>query len=79
MDKMFMLVGLTTLVTGLMSIGAAGLDLEVFFGHPTAQPIVKSLGRLGARIFYAVLGAVFVLIGVFCTYRWLQLLGALGG
>jgi hypothetical protein len=79
MDKAFLMIGLTCLVAGLMCIGAAGLNMEVFFMHPSAQPIVKALGRLGARAFYAILGVVFLLIGVFCTVRGLQLLGVLGG
>jgi hypothetical protein len=79
MDKAFMAIGLSALVAGLMSIGAAGLNLEVFFSHPTAQPIVKALGRLGARVFYFLLGAVFLVIGAFCTNRGLQLMGILGG
>ncbi len=77
MDKGFLFVGLTLLVAGLMSIVAAALDLEAFLGHNTAKPIVQALGRLGARAFYAVLGTVFLLIGVFCTYRGLQLLGVI--
>jgi hypothetical protein len=71
--------GLGILVGGLMSLGAAILDLEVFFSHPKAQPLVNSLGRVGARVFYAGLGAVFILAGAFCTYRGLQLAGFLGG
>ncbi len=79
MDKAFLMTGLTGLVAGLMCIGAAGLNLEAFFSHPSARPIVKALGRIGARVFYAVLGVVFLLIGVFCTVRGLQLMGVLGG
>jgi hypothetical protein len=77
MDKGMLLLGLTTLAAGLMSIVAAAMDLEAFLGHATARPIVKALGRAGARAFYAVLGIVFLTIGVFCTYRGLQLLGLL--
>jgi hypothetical protein len=62
-----------------MSIAAAVLNMGVFLDHPTAKPIVKALGRTGARIFYALLGAVFLVIGVFCTHRALQLMGVLGG
>ena len=77
MDKGFLILGLTALAAGAMSLMAAVMDLEAFMGHPTAKPIVKALGRLGARAFYGVLGIVFLLIGVFCTYRGLQLLGVI--
>ncbi len=79
MDKAFLMTGLTGLVAGLMCIGAAGLNLEAFFMHRSAKPVVKVLGRLGARLFYAVVGVVCLLIGVFCTMRGLQLMGVLGG
>ena len=65
--------GLTLFVAGLMSIGAAALNVEAFFEHPTAQPFVSSLGRTGARIFYIVLGAVFALIGGFMAVWGLQI------
>jgi hypothetical protein len=79
MNNIFLYGGLVMLIGGLMSVGAAALDLEVFFSHPKAQPIVNSMGRVGARIFYALLGAAFILIGLFCTYRGLQIMGVLGG
>lgn len=79
MDKAFLMTGLTALVAGLMAIGAAGLNMEVFFSHKSAQPIVKAVGRIGARILYFILGAVFLVIGVYCTNRGLQLMGILGG
>ena len=78
MDKAFLMTGLTALVAGLMAIGAAGLNMEVFFSHPSAKPIVKALGRIGARILYFILGAVFLVIGAYCTNRGLQLMGILG-
>lgn len=65
--------GGTLFVAGVMSVGAAVLNVDAFFEHPTAQPFVRTLGRDGARIFYAVLGAVFGLIGVAMLYRGIQI------
>jgi len=58
-------VGLVLIVTGLMAAGAAALNLDVFMDSPKAEPFVRSLGRTGARVFYIVLGAVFVALGIF--------------
>jgi hypothetical protein len=65
--------GLTLFVAGLMSIGAAALNVDAFFEHPAAQQFVNSMGRNGARIFYVVLGAVFALIGGLMAARGLQI------
>ena len=59
MTRWHIYVGGTLLVTGLMSVGAAVLNLDVFFEHPTAAAIVRKHGRIGARIFYLLLGTVF--------------------
>jgi len=48
-----------------MAAGAAALNLDVFMDSPKAEPFVRSLGRTGARVFYIVLGAVFVALGIF--------------
>lgn len=63
MDSWQILVGGTLLVAGVMSIGAAILNLNVFFEHPKAAPIVRQFGRTGARAFYVLLGAVLGAIG----------------
>jgi hypothetical protein len=53
--KMWLLfIGLTALVGGLISMGGAALNVDIFFNSPRAQPIVESLGRTGARVFYIV-------------------------
>jgi hypothetical protein len=56
-------VGLTLLLTGLMSLGGAALNLEAFMAHPTAEPLVRKFGRGGARVFYALLGTAFAILG----------------
>ena len=66
--------GLTLFVAGLMSIGAAAINVDAFFEHPAAQQFVSSMGRTGARIFYVVLGAVFGLIGGLMALRGLQII-----
>jgi len=65
--------GLAILIGGLLSIGGAVLNLSVFMDSPKVQPIIQSLGRTGARLFYIVLGIVFVLAGGFMTFRGIQL------
>lgn len=49
---------------GIFSIGAAAADWDWFMSHRKAQFFVKLLGRTGARIFYAILGAVIAGIGL---------------
>jgi hypothetical protein len=69
----FLFVGLMPLAGGCMAIGGAALNLDVFLNHPKAQPFVQSLGRLGARLFYIVLGACFAAVGGFLVFRGIQL------
>ena len=47
---------------GLFPILAAVFDWDFFFNNYKARPVVKVLGRSGARIFYAVLGTVIIVI-----------------
>jgi hypothetical protein len=73
MDKLMFFGGLLILVGGLISVGGAVLNLRIFMESEKVQPIIQSLGRTGARIFYIVLGIVFILAGSFMTYRGIQL------
>jgi hypothetical protein len=73
MEKLMLFGGLTILIGGLISIGGSLLNLSIFMDSPKVQPIIQSLGRTGARVFYIVLGVVFVLAGAFMTYRGIQL------
>ncbi len=51
---------------GIFVIVAAACDWNWFFGHPRAKFFVDAFGRGGARVFYGVLGCVFLAIGLFC-------------
>jgi len=70
----FMLFGgLAILAGGILSVVGGGLNLSIFMDSPKAQPLIQSLGRTGARLFYVVLGVVFILAGGFMTFRGIQL------
>ena len=70
--------GLAILAGGILSLGGAVLNLSIFMDNPKVQPIIQSLGRTGARLFYIVLGVVFLLAGGFMTFRGIQLFLAAG-
>jgi hypothetical protein len=72
-EKLMLFGGLTILIGGILSAGGAILNLGIFMDHPKVQPIIQSLGRTGARVFYIVLGMIFILAGTFMTYRGIQL------
>jgi len=48
---------------GILTLIAAITDWEWFFKQRRAQSLIKLMGRNGARIFYAFLGALFSVIG----------------
>ena len=54
---------------GLLSIVASITNWEWFFKQRRAQMMVRLMGRNGARIFYALLGTFFAVVG------WLVLSG----
>ncbi len=56
--------GFFIIVAGLFSIAGALFDWDWFMYNRRARPFVKLLGRGGARVFYAMLGLIFVGIGV---------------
>jgi len=74
----FLGVGATCLIGGLISIGGSALNLDVFLNSAKAQPIVQSLGRTGARLFYIALGIAFSALGAFLVFRGMQLFQAGG-
>jgi len=40
------------------------MDWELFMGHSKARPLIWLLGRFGARVFYCIVGAVFIVGGL---------------
>ncbi len=49
-------------IGGLLCIAAAVCDWDWFFDNYRARPFVKLLGRNGARVFYAILGALLMIL-----------------
>lgn len=49
---------------GIFSLLGAVNNWDWFFNNYKAQPFVKMIGRTGARIFYGILGAFIIIIGI---------------
>ncbi|MGN1105294.1 MAG: immunity 17 family protein [Huintestinicola sp.] len=49
---------------GLFSIAGSFFNWDFFFNSRKARPFVKLIGRTGARIFYAILGAFIIFCGI---------------
>ncbi len=49
---------------GIFSLLGAVNNWDWFFNNYKAQPFVKIIGRTGARIFYGILGAVIIVLGI---------------
>ena len=49
---------------GAFAICGAALDWEWFMNHRKAQFFVRILGRGGTRVFYGLLGAALMVLGV---------------
>ncbi len=49
---------------GIFSLLGAVNNWDWFFNNYKAQPFVKIIGRTGARIFYGILGAFIIIIGI---------------
>lgn len=60
-------VGLFLIAGGLFSVVGALLDWDWFMNHYKARFLVKIMGRMGARIFYMVLGSALIVFGVLVT------------
>jgi len=48
---------------GVLTLIAALTNWEWFFKQRRAQSLIKLMGRNGARVFYALLGTLFSVIG----------------
>jgi hypothetical protein len=57
-------LGLACMAIGLFTVIAAAMDWGWFMNHPKARLVCGICGRGGARIFYVVLGAAFIVVGV---------------
>jgi hypothetical protein len=56
--------GLFFVAAGLFSLLAGMMNWDWFMNHPKARFVCGICGRGGARVFYVVLGAAFVVFGV---------------
>ncbi len=62
-----MALGIVFVLVGLFSATASLLNWNFFFEHRKARVFVFLFGgRLGARIFYALLGTALIVLGVLC-------------
>ncbi|MBQ8107975.1 MAG: immunity 17 family protein [Ruminococcus sp.] len=52
------------ILVGVFILAAAYFEWDWFFNNYKARPIVALFGRNGARIFYGVLGGLFVVGGL---------------
>jgi hypothetical protein len=57
---------------GLFSVCGAVFDWDFFFNNYRARPIVAMLGRTGARVFYALLGAAIMILGILLATGTIQ-------
>lgn len=57
-------MGLLVMGGGIFAICGATCDWDWFMGHHKAKLLVAMLGRNGARVFYALFGAVLAVAGL---------------
>lgn len=67
-----MFYGILFIFGGIFSILGAVKDWDFFMNNHKAQLWVKLFGRKGARIFYAILGAIICIIGVGISFGTLN-------
>lgn len=58
-------ISLVFILIGVFSVFGGALDWDFFMENRRARLFVMILGRLGARIFYVLLGIVIFLIGIY--------------
>lgn len=63
MTGQYFLLTLFTL-TGTLALSAAVLDMDWFLNSENVRPIVKYMGRKGARIFYGFIGLLLIAAGL---------------
>lgn len=56
--------GIFLLIAGLFSIICAAADWDWFMNHRKTRLWVKLFGRNGTRIFYTILGSIFLILGI---------------
>jgi hypothetical protein len=59
------ILGILAIAGGSALLLGAIFDWEWLLGHPSAQAIVRAMGRGGARILYGLMGLFALLLGIF--------------
>ena len=59
-----MFANIIVILCGVFCIWCAYKDYDWFMNNYKARPLVKLLGRNGARVFYIIIGIVFVIGGI---------------
>ncbi len=59
-----LILGLVFIVSGLFSLIASIKNWNFFFGSRKTRFIQRLVGRIGARIFYGLLGIVIIVVGI---------------
>ena len=57
--------GIAVLLCGIFCVVCAVMDFNWFMNNRKARLFVKLFGRNGARIFYTILGVLFVVAGIY--------------
>lgn len=65
-------IGLFIVAAGLFAIAGAAFDWDLFMNNRKARLFVATLGRTGARIFYALLGLGITVLGALITAGIIQ-------
>ena len=70
MDEVVVMVimGLVSAAIGLFSLMGAIKNWDWYFNNYKARGLVAIFGRNGARIFYGILGVIFIALGVFVAF-----------
>ena len=64
MSAEHVIIGAAVALAGLFSVVCAAKDYDWFMESRKAKAALWLLGRAGARMFYIVLGAVLIVVGV---------------
>jgi hypothetical protein len=65
MDNSTIIITVVLILGGLFSVICALKDFDWFMNNSRAALIVRILGRGGARVFYVLLGAAFIIFGLY--------------
>jgi hypothetical protein len=56
-------------LTGVILMGASVFNWKVFFNNSKADFFTERWGQTGARIFYFILGALIIALGIYAYYN----------